>query len=442
MKQTVGVIGGGISGTLVVLNLLKHANKPLDIFWFDANDLFCKGLAYSTTEKSHLLNVRALNMSVFPENADDFINWLHKESTDFTGVDFVPRYLYGQYVLATFNELRLANPHVSIIQVAAEVVAIMPDAKRYKIDAGKNYIADKIVLALGNFLPSHPRSVSASFKNNGNYFQNAFDPSAIPCILESEVVTILGAGLTMIDVVLSLNDYGYRGRIQVISPHGYLPRAHAEEPCKEIIDFLNTGTVYTLQELFKLVKFQIREAVKNNINPQCVIDLMRPHLQTLWFNFSMEDKQQFLRHLRHKWGVARHRAPVTSINILKSLINDNRLTIIKGRIVNIEEENNGFQILYNHSGVNKNIATNTIINCTGPEPDFTKTGSLLVQQMLNTALIQAHNLSYGLKAERTGKLSGSLFTIGPPLKGVLWESTAVPEIRVQAHKIAAEIIFD
>ena len=38
--------------------------------------------------------------------------------------------------------------------------------------------------------------------------------------------------------------------------------------------------------------------------------------------------------------------------------------------------------------------------------------------------------------------SGLLYTLGPPpLKGQLWETTAVPEIREQAAALAEEIII-
>jgi uncharacterized NAD(P)/FAD-binding protein YdhS len=33
-----------------------------------------------------------------------------------------------------------------------------------------------------------------------------------------------------------------------------------------------------------------------------------------------------------------------------------------------------------------------------------------------------------------------IFTLGAPLKGVLWETTAVPEIRVQAEKLAERLL--
>jgi uncharacterized NAD(P)/FAD-binding protein YdhS len=47
--------------------------------------------------------------------------------------------------------------------------------------------------------------------------------------------------------------------------------------------------------------------------------------------------------------------------------------------------------------------------------------------------------NYALK-DKTGKPSHVIFTLGPPLKGLLWESVAVPELRTQAAKLAGELV--
>ena len=74
MSKTIAIVGGGISGTLVVLNVLKQSQVPVSILWFDDKNAFCKGLAYSTQNDGHLLNVRASNMSVFVDEPEHFDN--------------------------------------------------------------------------------------------------------------------------------------------------------------------------------------------------------------------------------------------------------------------------------------------------------------------------------------------------------------------------------
>jgi uncharacterized NAD(P)/FAD-binding protein YdhS len=42
--------------------------------------------------------------------------------------------------------------------------------------------------------------------------------------------------------------------------------------------------------------------------------------------------------------------------------------------------------------------------------------------------------------EKNGKESNQLFALGPVLKGTLWESSAVPELRSQAFRVAEILI--
>jgi uncharacterized NAD(P)/FAD-binding protein YdhS len=442
MTPTVAIIGGGVSGAFVVLNCLRQATAPLKILWFDTAGLFCKGLAYSTHEEVHLLNVRASNMSVFVDEPAHFVNWLKVNGYSYKAKDFVPRSIYGTYVMSTFEELKAGHAFVEVIQKTEEVVSVARQENGFTVKAQQEYLVNKVVLAIGNFLPAHPRSVSKEFTASANYFQNAFNSDALDKVALFDTVTVIGAGLTMIDVVLALAHRNYKGKIRIISPHGYLPQAHTEQ-IRAIGDLIDPQRTYTLPELYALVKQQLRKAKAETLSPYAVIDALRPHAQRLWLNFSTDDQLRFLRHLRHKWGVARHRAPSESIDTIQKLINEGTLTVLKGRIFNIEESGTGFELHYkNDKGIPVIIQTNAIINCTGPEPDFNKVDSVLVKQLISNKLIEGHDLSYGLKASKTGELSPGFFTIGPPLKGVLWESTAVPEIRGQAAELAGKIIFD
>lgn len=65
--KAVTIIGSGVSGTLLVINLIKNYKDGLlsiNLIEKD-NEKFNKGVAYSTNELSHLLNVRVAGMSIF-----------------------------------------------------------------------------------------------------------------------------------------------------------------------------------------------------------------------------------------------------------------------------------------------------------------------------------------------------------------------------------------
>src|ERR1700681_2245997 len=75
-KTTVAVIGAGFSGTLLALHLLRHCPSGTRIHLIEKNSRFGRGLAYSTGNPNHLLNVPAGRMSAFSDRPHDFVDWL------------------------------------------------------------------------------------------------------------------------------------------------------------------------------------------------------------------------------------------------------------------------------------------------------------------------------------------------------------------------------
>jgi uncharacterized NAD(P)/FAD-binding protein YdhS len=441
MTPTIAIIGGGISGTLTVLNLIKQSKSPLKVIWFDANDHFCKGLAYSTSDKHHLLNVRANNMSVFVDEPHHFVEWLSLNHSHYLATDFIPRKLYGEYVQNTFEVLKNTNSFVSITQIAEEVIDVKHIDKGFELKTTQNYTAQKLVLAFGNFLPAHPRSLSTKFIESECYFQNAFHPGLIQKAITKTNITIIGSGLTMIDVIISLHHHLYTGKINIISPHAYIPQPHYQNPLPGVKPFIEEDKIYRLAEVFSLVNKQLKKAQNEELNPHSVIDVMRPYLQSIWLNFTLPEKQQFLRHLRHKWGVARHRAPSKSMTVFEQLHSSGVITLLKGKIFDIKIVDSDFEIYYSNSKSNKaSFNTELIINCTGPESNYSNIPSTFVKNLLKNDIFKPDSINYGINASKNGEIAPNMYTLGPPLKGILWESTAVPEIRLQAKDLVSKII--
>jgi len=87
------------------------------------------------------------------------------------------------------------------------------------------------------------------------------------------------------------------------------------------------------------------------------------------------------------------------------------------------------------------------VNCTGPECNYQKLKSPLVVNLLARGLIDTDPLLLGLKAgpdgavlDYLGRPSAQIFTLGSAAKGMLFETTAVPELRVQAKALAERLL--
>lgn len=156
-------------------------------------------------------------------------------------------------------------------------------------------------------------------------------------------------------------------------------------------------------------------------------------------------------HIRHMWGVARHRLPMDIHKMIQQLILDDKLEIIAGRVQNMAENENGIRITFKRRRDQKiyDVVVGRVINCTGPLPDINKLERPLIKNLILRNLIHADEMKLGIDANADGtilnqerKPSKHLFTIGSTLRGLLWESTAVPELRVQAKSLSEKLLKD
>jgi uncharacterized NAD(P)/FAD-binding protein YdhS len=89
-----------------------------------------------------------------------------------------------------------------------------------------------------------------------------------------------------------------------------------------------------------------------------------------------------------------------------------------------------------------------VINCTGPETSVYKTDNPLLQKLAEKGTISADSLELGINTDisnyniidSTGQKLPSIFTLGTNLKGVLWETIAVPELRVQCQELSKVLL--
>ena len=87
-----------------------------------------------------------------------------------------------------------------------------------------------------------------------------------------------------------------------------------------------------------------------------------------------------------------------------------------------------------------------MINCTGPDTDLARVRDPLVAALRRDGLIRPDELGLGLDSDEDGRLiaadgraSSRLSLVGPLRKGRLWENTAVPELRVEARRMAERL---
>lgn len=450
MKR-ITIIGGGASGTLLAINLLKAKyDGRLEINLVEKRAHLGGGVAFSTEQDVHLLNVPAAKMGAFADNIEHFFDWLHDNGHAYQHADFVPRRLFGEYLrecLRSAYEVREKNIHLNIYDDEAIDIAFDDGKAQIILNSGDILYAEKVVLAFGNFLPPQPSVDDLDFTRSPNYHRDPWSPLALDSIDRASRVLIIGTGLSMVDVTMQLHKQKHQGEINAISTRGMLPAVHKLGFTYPPFDHELAGS-RRITDILKVVRRHAENAGSVGSDWRAVIDSLRPVTQRLWLELPLSEKKYFMQHLSRYWNVARHRMPPTAAAIIDELRGTGQLRILKGRLRNIALEDEGhFEVTYATIGVEDRIEADVIVNCIGSESRFDRLDSPLIQNMIAAGCIRTDDLRFGLDAtpdgellNRFGEAKGILFTLGTALKGILWESTAIPEIRVQARDLAQRLV--
>jgi uncharacterized NAD(P)/FAD-binding protein YdhS len=448
--KSVTIIGSGASGTLLAINLIKnHTNGNLKITLFEKDsNKFTKGIAYSTNELSHLLNVRVAAMSIFKDDPDHFFNWLKSNGYHYEKTDFVPRKIFGNYISSTFHEtvfngsnlieVHCVNAEVNNIQKVGNKWCTVYKEPENPLYDKVNY-SDDLVFAIGNISVSEVDLLK--YSNINNYFRSPWSGDFYDKVKSEDSILIIGNGLTSADVILSLYDRNHTGNIYSISRRGYLPLNH--KIIKPYPSFYNELEGKDINEIFSIIK----KHLNNSDEPRSVIDSIRPHTQTIWKNLSKVDKSRFLRHLNHYWNIIRHRMPEVTGYTMSLLVDDGSLKLLTGSIISIEDgEVINVKYYDKISKKEKDLKVHKIINCIGPESNYNKIKMPLIKNTLTNGLIDSDDNNISIKVndwniiDKDGNIQQGLYGIGPILKGNLFESTAIPEIKNQAYELANKIL--
>lgn len=459
---SIAIVGGGFCGMLTMVQLAKRASqskKKIFIKIFYKGPPQFRGTAFYSYSEKHLLNVAAKNMSAFPDQPDHFIDWLsvREDFSDRSKEDiaslYLPRNLYGSYLEELMQEaITQLDPDVQCEVIHAEVIAIHPEQNCYSIHClnGDKFTTDKVVLATGNQLPGSPLSKQQPGILSAFYYPNPWSEDCVQHLEKVNNVLIIGTGLTMIDVVLGLIEKNFDGKIICVSPKGFHILPHRiHQPYTEILDEIKAP--YDLVKLFRIFRKHIRKVKAENKSGETVVDALRSKTQEIWQELNLKDKKRFMQHVRHLWGVARHRLPASIYETIQKKIQSGRLEIHAGRILDVKNNDTHatVQIQERSSHKNQSWEVQRIINCTGPESNPNKFSSALFHQLLGDKIIFVDEMQLGIKANAEGRIlnedakaSDSFFVIGSLLRGTLWETTAVPELRVQAENLSKNILQD
>ncbi|PWE38381.1 pyridine nucleotide-disulfide oxidoreductase [Pseudomonas prosekii] len=457
------IIGGGLSGAMLAAQLLRLPGRR-SVLVVEPRAELGRGEAYSAVELGHTLNGNAARMSVDPDNADDLTQWLTHyiaaggwPESDQQHVPiselFPPRGIFGLYVqqrLAEAQEVGALNGS-SVEHVRAEVVDLIArdDSVQLTLSNGQRLQGAFAVLATGMFAAARTPQTESSGVNAAAL--DPWDVAAMRRLDAQSTVLIIGSGLTMVDAVVSLEQAGHRGAIEVFSRHGLLPHVRRQPPAW--VDFLAVDqSLRTPRQLVRELRRQCRAALAQGIDWQAPLDTVRAHIGRLWSQATDQQRRQFVRHVRPWWESHHHRSPPLSAELVERLHGEGRLRIQAASFKGLAADGNGgvsIRIRRRAEAEEVIVSGAALINSSGIEYDWRRVARPLPQQLLARGLIQPGPLALGIAAtadgavlDADGRVGGRLFAMGPPLRGMWWESTAVTDVASQAKALAARLAVE
>jgi len=455
------IVGGGLSGAMLAAQLLRQPGKR-KVLVIEPRGELGRGEAYSAVELGHTLNGNAARMSVDPDNADDLTQWLTEyiaaggwPESDQQQVPiselFPPRGIFGLYAqqrLAQAQALGASNGS-SVEHVQAEVVDLQvdPDKVRLTLSDGRHMQGAFAVLATGMFAAARTPQTQSSGLNAAGL--DPWDVAAMARLDPQSTVLIIGSGLTMVDAVVSLEQAGHRGPIEVFSRHGLLPHVRRQPPVW--VDFLaEDHRIRTPRQLLRELRRHCRDAIAQGIDWQAPLDTVRVHIGRLWHQATDVQRRQFVRHVRPWWESHHHRSPPLSAELVERLHREGRLRIQAASFQGLEPSTNGgVGIRIRRRGETQTTVVHgaALINSSGIEYDWRRVARPLPRQLLARGLVRPGPLALGIAAEvdgavvdANGQAASRLFAMGPPLRGIWWESTAVTDVASQAKALAQRLV--
>ncbi|QCO66863.1 pyridine nucleotide-disulfide oxidoreductase [Luteimonas yindakuii] len=443
-RVDVAILGGGASGALVAAHLLDRDDAP-SVALVEPRAAPARGAAYSTGRPEHLLNVRAAGMSAFNAEPGDFVAWLQRQPMH-SGTDpatlaprFMPRREYGAY-LAALLETAPAAARLQRVATVADRVAPLDTGYRITLADGGCIDARVVVLAIGNL--AAPLPLAGADTLGAGPVVEAWDYEAVTAIDGDADVCIVGAGLSMVDAVMTLHANGHRGRIIALSRNGLLPLAHtvATPAPGDWTALLPLGVRARLRVLRGWVAAEVAAG-----RPwQGVLDALRPHVQALWTAWPEIEQRRFLRHAVRQWDIHRHRIAPEVAAVIEALAMEGRFVLHAGR-AHALEVGPRLRLRYRRrkDAAEAVIDADVLVNATGMEKRITRARSPLLQGLLADGLARPgpHGIGIdtaddGALRDRDGRPVPGLWTLGALRAGSLWESIAMPELRGQALQVA------
>ena len=453
-STSVIIVGGGLSGTLTAINLLRYTvQQRVSITLLNPTPALGRGLAYRDHDNNDLLlNVPAGNMSAFANAPSHFVEFCQRIAPTVNAGSFMPRRCYGDYLEHCLTDAMAAHPgrlHTRVAEVCE--VRALSETKGFKVklSSGQYLTAQHVVLALGHQLPRFPIPLGPMERD---LIIDAWDFERMNRLPSGVPILILGTGHTAVDVLLHLSQRVRPSAVWMASRRGLLPAAHRLNlpPAPVVLspDAFGESPLRT-RDLMHRLRREVARQIRRGLDWRDVLNQLRSHTPQLWQGMPLAERQRFLRHAVPFWDIHRHRLAPLAAERLQSLLAAGTVEVLAARLLAVRKtRHDRLALEFKPRGQTPTQALSVaaIINCTGPNMAIGPDSQPLLQQLTRDRLLAPDPCGLGLHVNDRHQLTNAqgnaiagLWYVGPMLKARYWEAIAAPELRVHAQQLAQDL---
>lgn len=452
MSKHIIIVGGGFTGTALAIHLARLGPAELRVTVVEPRPQLAQGVAYSTTDPAHRINVPAARMQLAGDENGVFDSWF-RASEGFKADDnalwsdgnvYPQRSQFGRWVNEQF--IKEKQRSAVILRHLRDRAIALHDG-RVTTASGQTYQADKVVLAISHPPPVLPDSLKMLHRHPG-LIVDPWQADALASVNTHDRVAIVGSGLTMSDVIASLHRLGHRGNITAFSRRGQLPRPNLSGTFDERrLDYQQPQQA-SVRAWLRRIRQEVARAAEEDLPWQLVLDDIRRQGQVIWQTLPLDEQRRFLRHLRTWWDVHRYRIAPQVNTVLNKLQCNGQLKVIAARLQTACASDTAIRLTLQARGAaSENLDVERVIVTTGPAHSRLLNSDALLHQLASDGVIQADPLALGIHVNTRsqtlnaeGKANLHLYVAGPAARGRYGELMGLPQVAEHAEFVARQLL--
>ena len=303
-------------------------------------------------DPAHRLNVPAAPMStLYPDQPEHLHDWLEQSGALAADPEMATsrgrhprRATYGAYVVEQLRQ-HARRPNAEIHHIRARAHSLSRDDGGWSLTQADGGVvkADAVVLATGHPPAAIPGPLAAALAGDARLVPDPWVPGALEGVGQREDVLIVGTGLTMADIVVSLGATGHSGHIVAVSRRGLWPLGNPMLPPPPWAGF-GGDLPRTALSALRRVRGAARAAMAAGEPWQSVSPVVHGSGQAVWAAMPLVEQRRFLRHLGSFYSAHRFRMAPQVQRVVEDASASGSLEVIAGHVRGVQADCAGITI--------------------------------------------------------------------------------------------------